>query len=368
MTDETMTDGIEGPPCADCIHAVVCGLRTAYQTYMRTRLPIGGDLPAGLNWRIAVDCDHFLSLAAMEAVEALGALESGAVKLVHVNDGSAEAQAMAWSDGYEHGFNDAKAAVPTGLDDAAVSNDPAAALNNDPVAGEPDHASSMQEAAPEPTSVDATPDPVQLHEGPADVTPVAAPAPAEEALDPSPPPAEPAHKMSADSPARAPLGAPTVVCDPGCGATILQAVIGEHRRTCPEVLAFKAARGVTQIPDRYQEPAAPPPADDFAARRDQAAHDAAARTWSRSHPDDETPAAAPAVAAPPANALTHHERKVLASVMRHDGDRKAAAGELNISPENLGVTLDRVARKGQLPLELIERLPARFAKYARVRA
>lgn len=348
MTEQPVIEGMEGPPCRDCVHAAVCSLKAHYEALDldTQRTLLGRDLPPGLSLRMAVDCAHFLTVSLVDALEA-----ATGGQLVHVNDGSGEARAMAWSEGYAQGFDEAKR-PPEPLDvkaiEAAGSGDWLAdaarekerSQTEDDAHDEPDEAPAFNNPGPSLNDADATDEPPALQQAAPDVTPVAV------------------------KRAR-PIGAPTVVCDPGCGETILQAVIGEHRRTCPEVLAFKAARGVTQLPDRYLEPAAEAPTSDFAARRHQAARDAAARTWDRNHPEGD----APVVAAPPeGRPLAGQERRVLASALRRKGDRRAVAAELGIHAKTVESTLEHVGQKGHLPVELIQTLPARFAKYARVPA
>lgn len=62
--------------------------------------------------------------------------------------------------------------------------------------------------------------------------------------------------------------------------------------------------------------------------------------------------------------LTHHQTNVLASTIKHDGDRRAVARELRMKHvQSVDVALDAIARKGLMPASLIPLLPARFAKY-----
>ncbi len=62
--------------------------------------------------------------------------------------------------------------------------------------------------------------------------------------------------------------------------------------------------------------------------------------------------------------LTAHEQRVLASAIKHRGDRKAVAQELSFNHvESVDGALEKVGKKGALPIALIPLLPARFAKY-----
>lgn len=62
--------------------------------------------------------------------------------------------------------------------------------------------------------------------------------------------------------------------------------------------------------------------------------------------------------------LTVHEQRVLASTVKHNGDRKAVATELGFNHvESVDGALEKVGKKGALPIALIPLLPARFAKY-----
>jgi hypothetical protein len=54
---------------------------------------------------------------AMEAIDAVA--WEATLPTVHINDGSAEARAMAWSEGYSEGFDAARAQDDTGLRECA---------------------------------------------------------------------------------------------------------------------------------------------------------------------------------------------------------------------------------------------------------
>lgn len=84
------------------------------------------------------------------------------------------------------------------------------------------------------------------------------------------------------------------------------------------------------------------------------------------HVDVEASVADPEPIAPPARsgALTTFQRQVVEATLRHRGDRKAVAAELGVIRESVERTLERVGKKGYLPIELIPLLPARFAQYA----
>lgn len=357
--ENPVVDGIEGPPCGDCIHAVVCGLRTAYQTFIRARLPVGGDLPIGLSWRIAVDCEHYIS----NAVAVPFGWSAPDVA-------SLDAATPAWFDVLSPRRELADIAVAVNeLGNIIPSNIPDA----DATTG----AGALQEAAPDATPVVAIEPPLTGRQQ------------NEIAL---------AHDTRDDPPAKTvPLGTPTVFCDPGCGAAFAQGTIGAHRRTCEAVLKFKAERGVTVVPDLLGS-AAPLPeaaASDFDSRRQAHAKEAADRTWQQNHAADDVitraaaakkevervgrtpttpiePSVPPAVKAKtakpedPTSPLTLHQRRVLATVLRHNGDRKAAAAELGLIYQSIDVALEYAGKKGQLPADLIAKLPARFARFAAV--
>lgn len=69
------------------------------------------------------------------------------------------------------------------------------------------------------------------------------------------------------------------------------------------------------------------------------------------------------------NGLSPHQQRVIEATLRLRGDRKAVARELGMKyVESVDGALEYAGRKGQLPVELIPLLPARFAKYATVPA
>lgn len=123
----------------------------------------------------------------------------------------------------------------------------------------------------------ATESPQSLHSTPAAPTAVADPTSEAEVVAALPKPR-----------ATVPLSAMTVVCEPGCGQAIPQAVIGAHRRDCEAVLAFKVARGVRVVPSlATAAPLPEAPASDFDARRKAAAQEASERSWRETHADME---------------------------------------------------------------------------------
>lgn len=293
-------DTVQGPPCGDCLHAVVCRIKAEHEARgeLATAIAIL-ELPAGLHISAVVDCDFFLPVATYS------------LRVELPPEGSPEP--VDWSSQVHAALEavevaQAKDSIPTIEADWTTST-PAVAI--------------------------------------------ASPEPAEEATPAAPPPAT---RRSVR-----PIGESTIVCDPGCGNGIIQSAIGEHRRTCEAVLAFKAERGVTVVPDLLGSAAPLPavPASDFEQRRNAAAKEAVERTWQRTHGVDE---------APPADPLTLHQRRVLETVMRLGGDRKAAAAELGLIYQSIDVALAYAGKKGQLPVDLIPKLPARFAQYAAVPA
>lgn len=67
--------------------------------------------------------------------------------------------------------------------------------------------------------------------------------------------------------------------------------------------------------------------------------------------------------------LTPHQRRTLELTIKHNGDRRAVAKELGSKHvQSVDVALAAAGKKGQIPVELIVLLPARFAKYATVPA
>lgn len=62
--------------------------------------------------------------------------------------------------------------------------------------------------------------------------------------------------------------------------------------------------------------------------------------------------------------LTERQAQILEAVVRHDGDRKAAARELACLVQSIDVALAAVAAKGKLPEDLRAKLPARFQAQA----
>lgn len=69
---------------------------------------------------------------------------------------------------------------------------------------------------------------------------------------------------------------------------------------------------------------------------------------------------------PGPSALPPKQARILATVVRLKGDRKAASAELRVPITNIENQLESIGRKGLLPIELIPLLPARFAKYSAV--
>lgn len=62
--------------------------------------------------------------------------------------------------------------------------------------------------------------------------------------------------------------------------------------------------------------------------------------------------------------LSATEERILAATIAHDGNRKAVARELGLKfDQSVDGALDRIGKKGHLPIDLIPKLPARFAKY-----
>lgn len=94
-----------------------------------------------------------------------------------------------------------------------------------------------------------------------------------------------------------------------------------------------------------------------AARMAAIANDRAARVADH----DAEAAEQPAAAGP--GPLSRQQMRVLESALRHGGDFTAIAREVGCSRQNARGALDAVGRKGLLPVELIPRLPASFAKY-----
>lgn len=72
---------------------------------------------------------------------------------------------------------------------------------------------------------------------------------------------------------------------------------------------------------------------------------------------------APAPRTPSDGRLTGRQRQVLAAVIEAGGDRRVAAKVVGTSVATIEATLEHIGRKGELPVDLIERLPARFAKF-----
>lgn len=65
----------------------------------------------------------------------------------------------------------------------------------------------------------------------------------------------------------------------------------------------------------------------------------------------------------PGAQLSRGQAKVLEAVVKHDGDRRAAAGELGMTTANVEAHLEAIGKKGLLPIDLIAKLPARFARF-----
>lgn len=60
------------------------------------------------------------------------------------------------------------------------------------------------------------------------------------------------------------------------------------------------------------------------------------------------------------------QARILAATVRLRGDRKAVSAELHVPVSNIENQLELIGRKGLLPIDLIAKLPARFAKYTGV--
>lgn len=68
----------------------------------------------------------------------------------------------------------------------------------------------------------------------------------------------------------------------------------------------------------------------------------------------------------PGKPLTAQEERIVRSATRHGGTIRDVAADLGISGSNVRASLERIGRKGGLPLELIAKLPAGYAKYTGV--
>lgn len=65
--------------------------------------------------------------------------------------------------------------------------------------------------------------------------------------------------------------------------------------------------------------------------------------------------------------LTPRQEQILAATVRLDGDRKAVAKEFGLKAyQSVDIALEVAGKKGRLPIALIPKLPARFAKYSGV--
>lgn len=75
----------------------------------------------------------------------------------------------------------------------------------------------------------------------------------------------------------------------------------------------------------------------------------------------------PAAAGRPVRpALAPGQQRILEAAIKHRGDRAAAAAELGTNVGNVNAQLHAIGAKGRLPIDLIPRLPAGFAKYSGV--
>jgi hypothetical protein len=61
--------------------------------------------------------------------------------------------------------------------------------------------------------------------------------------------------------------------------------------------------------------------------------------------------------------LSRQQERVLEATIKHGGDRRAVVAELGLTVKNVEQVLAYIGKKGLLPVELIPKLPARFAKY-----
>jgi hypothetical protein len=133
-----------------------------------------------------------------------------------------------------------------------------------------------------------------------------------------------------------------------------------------------AAAGLTPLPD----PAPDPSAHDVVELGEAIAADLpgveevlAGEAASNEHTDipEIIPVAAPKSAAGGGpGTLGRQQRRILDATIKYDGDRKAAARELGTTDNNIQATLHNIGKKGLLPLGLIGKLPAAFAKYTGV--
>lgn len=68
----------------------------------------------------------------------------------------------------------------------------------------------------------------------------------------------------------------------------------------------------------------------------------------------------------PGSTLGRQQQQILAATIAHSGDRRAVSTELGLSINHIETQLEYIGKKGLLPVDLIAKLPARFAKYSAV--
>lgn len=160
-----------------------------------------------------------------------------------------------------------------------------------------------------------------------------------------------------------PLGPPMALCEPGCGDTFTEGLLGAHRRSCA---AYAASReGKVREISGVGEPAPLHPAsvaaaehaeaerERFAERRQEAAREAADRTWAERN-GEERP-------------LTEWQTRVLDAIRETEGDQAAAALILGIedTPARVSSVVQKLREQRRLPADVAELLDRRKAAKGR---
>lgn len=173
-----------------------------------------------------------------------------------------------------------------------------------------------------------------------------------------------------------PLGPPMAVCDPGCGNMFTEGLLGAHRRECESYAASRAGK-VRDVGHR-DGPAPLSPAsveaietaeaenERFAQRRQDAAREAADRTWAERHDGIERPLPAER-AQPGTTGLTANQERVVDAIRACGGDQAEAARRLGLegTPARLYSAVQKLRKTGRLPADVAELLDRRKAAKGR---
>lgn len=193
---------------------------------------------------------------------------------------------------------------------------------------------------------------------------------------------EPSASRRVDGPAVVParsewpLGPPMAVCDPGCGNMFTEGLLGAHRRECESYAASRAGK-VRDVGHR-DGPAPLSPAsveaietaeaenERFAQRRQDAAREAADRTWAERHDGIERPLPAER-AQPGTTGLTANQERVVDAIRACGGDQAEAARRLGLegTPARLYSAVQKLRKTGRLPADVAELLDRRKAAKGR---